>query len=98
MILKYKALLMSLLIVATAPAFGNVEPDKRAHLSASGLISGTTYAMLDKKAPNRYSKAVAFSLMLGMGKELILDDRYDKEDMAYNLAGALIGPYLTWEF
>ncbi len=95
--LNYKTLLMSLLIVGTVPAFGNIESDKRAHLFASGLISGTTYAMLDNK-PNRYSKAVAVSLMMGLGKELILDDKFDKEDMAFNLMGALTGPLLVWEF
>lgn len=77
-----------------------IEEDKKKHLAATMTISSVStlafQAMGSDVWRSRFA-GIALANVAGFAKE-ISDDKFDKEDMQYNLVGSIIGSFLVWEF
>ena len=97
-----KLLILSIILFSHNGAMA-LEKDKQLHLGLSTVISGVTYGLLTREYSvpqgKAYVGAVALTLLVGHVKEL-QDEKYDKNDMIANSAGALLGPalFIMWEF
>jgi uncharacterized protein YfiM (DUF2279 family) len=104
-----KKILMIFLIVssfhASYAADNEIETDKQLHFSVCFGISAMTYGTMDAYG---YSKtqstltSLGVALAAGVAKEISdsqqANNRFDNNDMAYNLLGALTGTFLHWTF
>lgn len=83
----------------------DVETDKQLHFGVSMGLSAMTYQTMDAYG---YSKtkstlgSLGVALTAGLAKEISdsqqPNNRFDKNDMAYNLMGAMTGTFLHWTF
>ena len=101
----FSTLLMLCVCNSAFAAPEEVQSDKQLHFGVSMGLSSMTYATMDAYG---YSKtkstlgSLGVALTAGLAKEISdsqqPDNRFDKNDMAYNLMGALTGTFLHWTF
>lgn len=83
----------------------DIESDKQLHFGVSMGLSTMTYQTMDVYG---YSKtqstlgSLGVTLTIGVAKEISdaqqENNRFDKNDIAYNVLGALTGTFLHWTF
>lgn len=104
-----KYLLISLLFVCAGSwsyaAPGDVETDKQLHFGVSMGLSAMTYQTMDAYGFSKTKStlgSLGLALTAGLAKEISdsqqPNNRFDKNDMAYNLMGAVTGTFLHWTF
>jgi uncharacterized protein YfiM (DUF2279 family) len=83
----------------------DVETDKQLHFGVSMGISAATYQTMDAYGFSKTKStlgSLGVALTAGLAKEISdsqqPDNRFDKNDMAYNLMGAITGTFLHWTF
>jgi uncharacterized protein YfiM (DUF2279 family) len=82
-----------------------VETDKQLHFGVSMGLSVMTYQTMDaygfSKTKSTFG-SLGVALTAGLAKEISdsqqPNNRFDKNDMAYNLLGAVTGTFLHWTF
>lgn len=92
--MKY-ILLAFLLMPLNASA---VEFDKFQHYAVSVVLSESfTMYLKDRGVKNPRSKAIMLTIGVGIAKE-IHDPVFDKQDLLYDILGAVTPAILHWEF
>jgi len=95
-----KSLIFSLVLLATSPVMA-IDKDKKQHFWVSAGISSMVYIAQtnDGIEPDKaFRNAVLFTLVVGLTKEVFLDDRIDSGDMFFNSLGAISVPLILKEF
>lgn len=83
----------------------DVEADKQLHFGVSMGLSAVTYQTMDSYGFSKTKStlgSLGVALTAGLAKEISdsqqPNNRFDKNDMAYNLLGAVTGTFLHWTF
>lgn len=102
--------LMTIALIMCAGSFAqaapeDVETDKQLHFGVSMGLSAMTYQTMDAYGFSKTKStlgSLGLALTAGLAKEISdaqqPNNRFDKNDMAYNLLGAMTGTFLHWTF
>jgi uncharacterized protein YfiM (DUF2279 family) len=104
-----KQILFTILIIfginAASAATEGIESDKQLHFGVCFGVSSMTYQTMDAYGYSDTQAAVAsFStaFAVGLGKEISdaqqANNKFDKNDIAFNALGALTATFLHWTF
>jgi uncharacterized protein YfiM (DUF2279 family) len=103
-----KFLLTVLIVFSVNSVFArqeDIESDKQLHFGVCFGLSAMTYGAMDAYG---YSKtqstltSLGVAITAGIGKEISdssqANNRFDKNDMLFNVLGAVTGTFLHWTF
>ncbi len=83
----------------------DIQTDKQLHFGVSMGLSAMTYQTMDTYGFSKTKStlgSLGVALTAGLAKEISdaqdPNNRFDKNDMAYNLLGAVTGTFLHWTF
>ena len=95
--MKYLILLIFLFANPNAHA---IENDKKLHLKYSFIMSAAFTQAVKISGKTKYQSigtAILLTMMVGYVKEAT-DESIDRDDLKYDLLGAITGAYFSWEF
>lgn len=83
----------------------DIQTDKQLHFGVSMGLSAMTYQTMEVYGYSKTQSTVGslgLTMAVGVAKEISdaqeANNRFDKNDIAYNLLGALTGTFLHWTF
>lgn len=103
--MKQLLILFTFLFTFNANAFLYEQEDKNLHLATSMALSFTLTSVImlnNDKISSRKAALIAAgtTILLGLAKESVIDDKFDGEDMIANTLGAGVGtiPFIVIDF
>jgi hypothetical protein len=93
---KSVSLVLIIILIWAGTASANIGRDKYLHTGACATISFTTYSAMTELLPEmprfyRALTAVSAAMLVGLGKEYIIDDKADSQDIVANFVGSILG-------